>query len=165
MKAYPKERKEAILRRMMPPENKLVSELARETGITEQTLYTWRRQLKEQGIPVPGDGKNPEGWSSEDKFAVVLETAALNEAELAEYCRRKGLFVEQIAAWREVCRTANANAAEQARGQREQSKDDKKRIRELEKELNRKEKALAEAAALLVLRKKAQAIWGNNEED
>jgi transposase-like protein len=165
VKAYPKERKEAILRRMMPPENKLVSELARETGITEQTLYTWRRQLKEQGIPVPGDGKNPEGWSSEDKFAVVLETAALNEAELAEYCRRKGLFVEQIAAWREVCRTANANAAEQARSQREQSKDDKKRIRELEKELNRKEKALAEAAALLVLRKKAQAIWGNNEED
>jgi transposase len=140
VKAYPKERKEAILRRMMPPENKLVSELARETGITEQTLYTWRRQLKEQGIPVPGDGKNPEGWSSEDKSAVVLETAALNEAELAEYCRRKGLFVEQIAAWREVCRTANANAAEQARGQREQSKDDKKRIRELEKELNRKEK-------------------------
>jgi hypothetical protein len=47
---------------------------------------------------------------------VVLETAALNEAELAEYCRREGLFVEQIAAWREVCRTANANAAEQARG-------------------------------------------------
>lgn len=49
-----------------------------------QTLYTWRRQLKSQGMPVPGDGKNPEGGSSEDKFGVVLETAALNEAELAE---------------------------------------------------------------------------------
>ena len=69
VKAYSAERKEAVLRRMMPPENKAVSELARETGITEQTLYTWRRQLKNQGMPVPGDGKNPEGWSSEDKFA------------------------------------------------------------------------------------------------
>jgi len=165
VKAYSAERKEAVLRRMMPPENKAVSELARETGITEQTLYTWRRQLKDQGMPVPGDGKNPEGWSSEDKFAVVLETAALNEAELAEYCRRKGLDAEQIAAWREACRSANANAGEQARSCREQSKQDKKRIRQLEKELNRKEKALAEAAALLVLRKKAQAIWGDKEED
>jgi transposase-like protein len=165
VKAYSVERKEAVLQRMMPPENKPVSALAKETGITEQTLSTWRRQLKNQGMPVPGDGKNPEAWSSEDKFAVVLGTAALNEAELAQYCRRKGLYVEQIAAWREACRSANANAAEQARSQREQAKEDKKRIRQLEKELNRKEKALAEAAALLVLRKKVQAIWEDKEED
>jgi hypothetical protein len=78
--------------------------------------------IENQGMPVPGDGKNAEGWSSQDKFAVVLETAALNEAELAEYCRRRGLFVEQIAAWREACRTANATAGEQARSQREPSK-------------------------------------------
>ncbi len=71
----------------------------------------------------------------------------------------RGLYAEQIA-WREACRAANANAGEQARSQREQSKEDKKRIRQLEKELQRKEKALAEAAALLILRKKAQAIWG-----
>lgn len=149
----------------MPPENKLVSQLARESGITEQTLYTWRRQLRNQGMPVPGSGKNAEEWTSEDKFAVVLETAALNAAELAEYCRRKGLFAEQIATWRAACSSANANVAQQARGLREQSKGDKKRIRQLEKELLRKEKALAEAAALLILRKKAQAIWGDKEED
>ncbi|CAB3804024.1 hypothetical protein LMG28614_05937 [Paraburkholderia ultramafica] len=95
----------------------------------------------------------------------MLETAPLNAAELAEYCRRKGLYPEQIAAWRAVCQAANANAAEQAREQRHQSKDDKKRIQQLEKELQRKEKALAEAAALLILRKKVQAIWGNNEDD
>jgi transposase-like protein len=165
MKAYSAERKEALVRRMMPPENTLVSALARETGITEQTLYTWRRQAKGQGLAVPGDGKNPEGWSSEDKFAVVLEAAALNAAELAEYCRRKGLYPEQIAAWRAACQSANANAAEQAREQRHQSKDDKKRIQQLEKELQRKEKALAEAAALLILRKKVQAIWGDKEDD
>jgi transposase-like protein len=69
---------EAVVRRMMPPENAPVSALARETGITEQTLYTWRRETKGQGLAVPGDGKNPEGWSSEDKLAVVLEKAPLS---------------------------------------------------------------------------------------
>jgi len=162
---YSAERKEALLRQMMPPQNRLVSELARESGITEQTLYTWRRQLRSQGTPVPGSGKSAEEWSSEDKFAVVLETAALNESELSEYCRRKGLFAEQIATWRAACMSANASVAQQARSQQAQSKEDKKRIRQLEKDLQRKEKALAEAAALLILRKKAQAIWGDKEED
>jgi len=71
-------------------------------------------------------------WTSEDKFAVVLETAALNAAELAEYCRLKVLFAEQIATWRAACSSANANVAQQARAQREQSKGNKKRIRQLE---------------------------------
>src|ERR1700756_5967719 len=118
MKPYAEERKEALVRRMMPPENALVSALARETGITEQTLYTWRRQAKGQGLAVPGDGKNPEGGSSEDKFAVVLETAPLNAAELAEYCRRKGLYPEQIAAWRAARPSADAKAARQGAGER-----------------------------------------------
>src|SRR6202011_3481041 len=108
MKAYSAERKEALVRRMMPPENAPVSALARETGITEQSLYTWRRQAKGQGVAVPGDGKNPEGWSSEDKFAVVLETAPLNAAELAEYCRRKGLYPEQIAPGGAPCKETHA---------------------------------------------------------
>ena len=114
---------------------------------------------------MPGNGKKAEDWTSEDKFAGVLETAALNAAELAEYCRRRGVFAEQITTWRAICSSANANATQKARGVREQSKEDKKRIRELEKDLNRKEKALAEAAALLILRKKVRAIWGSNEED
>ncbi len=165
MKHYSGERKDAILRKMMPPENKSVSELARENGISEQTLYTWRRNLKSQGVPVPGNGKNAEEWSSKDKFGVVLETAHLNEAELGEYCRSKGLFAEQIAAWREACQDANEAPAERSREQREQSKSDRKKIKELERDLRRKEKALAEAAALIILRKKAQAIWGEPEDD
>ena len=165
MKRYSAERKEAILRQMMPPMNKLVSALARENGISEQTLYTWRRNLKSQGVPVPGNGKNAEEWSSEDKFGVVLETAHLNEAQLAEYCRSKGLFVEQIAEWRKACQEANAHPADRNREQREQSKSDKREIKQLKKDLQRKEKALAEAAALIILRKKAQAIWGEPEDD
>ena len=165
MKHYSAERKESILKQMMAPMNKSVSVLAREHGISEQTLYTWRHNLKSQGVPVPGNGKNAEVWSSKDKFGVVLETAQLNEAQLAEYCRSKGLYVEQIAQWRVACQEANASTVERNREQREQSQSDRKEIKQLKKELQRKEKALAEAAALIILRKKAQAIWGEPEED
>ena len=165
MNRYSVERKESVIQKMMPPHNTPIPELAAETGISDVTLYTWRKQARVEGIAVPADGKNPEKWSSEDKFAIVLEAASLNEAELAEYCRQKGLYVEQIAAWRKACLQANANSAAQAKAQREQGKKDRKQIKKLERELDRKDKALAEAAALLILQKKAQAIWGDGEAE
>jgi len=165
VKRYSLERKEAAVQKMMPPINTPISTLAVETGITEATLYNWRKQAKSRGLVVPGDGKNAESWSSSDKFSVVLEVAAFNEAELAEYCRRKGLHAEQITLWRQACMSANATAEEQERAFKEQTKQDKKHIKRLEVDLRRKEKALAETAALLVLRKKAHAIWGESEDE
>jgi transposase-like protein len=162
---YSIERREWVLRQMMPPGNRSVSELAEETGISAVTLYAWRKQARAAGAVVPGDGKSPEGWSSQEKFRVVLESAGLNETELAQYCRRKGLYVEQIRAWREACEQANASAQERSRSEREQSKAARKRIRDLERERKRDKAALAEAAALLLLRKKAEAIWGKGEDD
>jgi transposase-like protein len=165
MNRYSAERKESVMQKMMPPHNIPIPRLAEETGISDVTLYNWRKQARVEGIAVPADGKNPERWSSEDKFSIVLEAASLNEAELAEYCRRKGLYVEQITAWRKACLQANANSAAQAKAQREQSKKDRKQIKTLERELYRKEKALAETAALLVLQKKARVIWGDGEDE
>lgn len=92
---------------------------------------------------------------------MVVETAMLNETEIGEYCRKRGLYPEQLGAWRTSCEQANADKTViQRPGDR---RADKRRIQALERELQRKEKALAEAAALLVLRKKAQAIWGEGE--
>ena len=161
MARYSEELKASVIQRMMPPNNVPIAQLVKETGITDATLYTWRKKMRAQGVPVPGDGQNPEQWRSEDKFAVVLETAALNETELSEYCRKKGLFPEQVAQWKQACLTANAEAVEQRKQLAEERKLDKKKIKSLVRELNRKEKALAETAALLVLAKKARAIWGN----
>ena len=150
---------------MMPPANRTVSELAEETGITTVTLYAWRKQARAAGAVVPRDGKSPDGWSSQEKFRVVLESAALNETELGEYCRRKGLYVEQIREWRAACEQANASAQERSRSERERSKAARQRIRNLERESKRDKAALAEAAALLLLRKKAEAIWGKGEDE
>ncbi len=101
-------------------------------------------------------------WSPEAMFAVVVESAVLNEAELSEYCRKKGLYSEQIKAWKTACINANQVDTERRAQEQATSKRDKKRIKALEKDLRHKEKALAETAALLVLRKKLNALW---EED
>jgi len=162
---YSPERKEAVLKKMLPPHNRAISELAREEGISEATLYNWRKEARAAGRLMPDGDATPEGWSSRDKFAAVLETAALSEAEVAEYCRKRGLYPEQIRAWREACEQANDWEREQGRRWKEASQAQSKRTRELERELQRKEKALAEAAALLVLRKKAEAIWGEDGDE
>ena len=160
---YPKELKAMVLQRMMAPGNETIGMLAKEFNVTEATLYAWRREALKAGAVVGGTGAVPEQWSGAVKFAVVLETASLPQAELAEYCRRKGLYIEQVQAWRSQCEGAFEPAA--AGSNAAAVKVERKRIRELEKELHRKEKALAEAAALLILRKKASAIWGEKEEE
>ena len=165
MSRYSIERREWVLRQMMPPGNRTVSELAEEMGISAVTLYAWRKQARAAGAVMPGDGKSPEGWSSQEKFRVVLESAGLNETELGEYCRRKGVYVEQIREWRAACEQANASTQERSRLEREQSKAARQRIRNLERERKRDKAALAEAAALLLLRKKAEAIWGKGEDE
>lgn len=165
MPRYSEERKLAVLKKLLPPNNKSVNEVAREEGISEATLYNWRTKAKQQGNPVPGSGKTSDNWSAEAKLAVVIETATLSETELSEYCRQKGLYPEQVKEWKAACIQAQRSEAERGKQEREQSKKDKKRIKELERELNRKEKALAETAALLVLRKKLNALWGEKEDD
>ncbi|WP_448217153.1 transposase [Endozoicomonas sp. 2B-B] len=100
MARYSEEFKESIIQMMMPPNNNVPVSQLRDTGIPDVTLYTWRKKALSQGIPVPGNGKNPDQWTPENQLAVIIETAALNKAEMAEYCRKKGLFAEQIQQWK-----------------------------------------------------------------
>lgn len=165
MPHYNEEFREQTVRKMMPPNAQSVAQVSRESGVSEQTLYNWRNQFRHRGKAVPADPSNPENWSGENKLAVVIETAALNEQELAGYCRRKGLYVEQIARWREAAIAGAETQRPLSAAERRELQQERKKSRGLEKELKRKDKALAETAALLVLQKKARAIWGENEDD
>nr|WP_269077876.1 IS3 family transposase [Endozoicomonas montiporae] len=164
MASYSEELKQSVIQKMMPPNNTPVSQLVRETGISNWTLYSWRKKALSQGVPVPGNGKNPDLWTPENQLAVIIETAALNQAELAEYCRKKGLFAEQIQQWKEGFINRSPAQPESQSSQRkklsDEHKKDKQTIKKLERELKRKDKALAETAALLVLTKKAQGDLG-----
>ena len=158
---YSPELKDALLRRMLPPNNESITKISREEGISEQTLRNWRDKARREGYAASGTDAIPDNWSTQDKFLIVVETASMNETELAEYARKKGLYVEQIKAWKDACMNANGGVAKDASLLNRELKDSEKERRKLEKELQRKEKALAEAAALLVLSKKANAIWGS----
>jgi len=165
MVRYSPERKAAILKQLLPPHNKTVAEVARSEGISDATLYNWRKQAKQQGHPVPGKTSSTDDWSAEAKLAVVIETASLSAAELSQYCREKGLYPEQVQRWKEDCLQGFTNSKEQRQALRQQVRADKAEIKALQKELRQKEKALAETAALLVLRKKLRAFYGEDPED
>ena len=158
--SYSEEFREQAIRKMMPPNAQSVAQVSRDVGVAEQTLYNWRDRYRQQGNAVPADPSNPESWSGENKLAVVIETASLNETELAAYCRRKGLYAEQIARWRQSAIAGATTQPPLSLAERREQQRDRKQIRKLEKELRRKEKALAEAAALLILQKKPRRSGG-----
>ena len=156
MRGYSDAVKADVRRRMSPPHRQNVARISEELGIHVITLYNWRKAWRLQGEVVPASEKEPEGWSAADKFTVVLETAGLNDTELGAYCRERGLFPEQVSRWRQTATDANAKPlltmAEQ-KGLERLRAHDQREIKALKKELQRKEKALAEAVALLVQRK------------
>lgn len=164
-KQYSKERKEAVLRKMMSPEGCKISALSREEQIPEGTLHHWRYQARKKGLVLPEGSKSPAGWNSSDKFHAVVESSSFNKHELASYCRRKGIPPSMLEQWRTACAHANNWDEEQTRILKAERQESVQRIKELERELRRKEKALAEAAALLVLQKKSQAIWGETGDE
>lgn len=163
--AYNKELREAMVAKMLPPNNQSITKISKQEGIPEVTLRKWRDSARANGQAAPATDGGSDDWSTEDKFLIVVETSGMTETDLAEYCRKKGLYVEQIGRWKDACIQANGGVAQEATRLNKALKQKDKEFKSLEKELNRKEKALAETAALLVLRKKANAIWGNLMDD
>ncbi len=161
MNHYPKELKDSIIARMLPPNSIGVPELVQETGIPKDTLYTWRSKARNGKVKKQATQHGQ--LNSEAKFNIVLETAALNENELSKYCRSKGIFPLQIDAWRKTCISAHSQISH--KDEHTAIRNQTKIIKGLEKELRRKEKALAEAAALLILQKKVQFLWQGQEDE
>lgn len=160
---YSSQFKETILNKLSQS-GLSVRKFAAQEGINLSTLYSWQKQFNTSGLSVTKVSSS-EKWSSEEKFSVVLETATLSAVELSEYCRVKGLYPEQIKAWKLACIAGNTATKQVKRVKTTpEQKSDKNRIKELERELRRKEKALAETAALLVLGKKFDAYWKEKED-
>jgi len=159
-----------LVQKMLLPNARPVSVLAREAGVPEGTLFRWKKETTLRGMTAnrpddktPSPAKPPQQWSSEAKLAVVLEAAAVPEAELGAYLRSKGLHAAQLAEWRKQMLAGLDGRGSKA--DRKAASVEARRVRDLERELRRKDKALAEAAALLILKKKAQAIWGGEDDN
>jgi len=152
--------KEAMVMKLTSPGAQSANSLAQEVYIPQSTLSRWVRKYAKMG-KAGGvmKAKRAQDWSAEEKLEAVLEYERLEEEEKGKYLREKGLHSVHIEGWKN-------QIIEGLKGSRSGKKDSRdKKIKELEKELGRKEKALAEAAALLVLKKKADAIWGDREDE
>lgn len=156
MKHYPKERKDAVIAKMAS--HRSLPELAAEEQISLPTLYAWHRKAREEGLLMPSGDDTPDGWNSVDKFNAVLQTASMSQTEIAEFCRAKGLYLEQIQRWKNACQNANDWNQKQSSELEKERRKDRSNLKQLQAELRRKERALAEAAALLVLQKKFNAL-------
>ena len=80
-----------IRKRMSPPSRETVTEISRATGISRQTLYSWRHQWKREGELVPASSSAAEEWDSSDKLAAVIQAAGLNGVDLGAYCSERSL--------------------------------------------------------------------------
>ena len=154
---YSRERKEFILSKLLEG-NCSVAELSKKEGISTKTLYAWRKQANRSGLSM-SNRQSPSSWNKHRKFTVVLETASFNSEQLSAYCRENGLYPEQIAQWREACMQGIESSLIDPKKAKEQVRELKKDKQQLERELRRKDKALAESAALLVLAKKYRPLW------
>jgi transposase-like protein len=160
---YTKEQKDRVLDLLRDPNSPSISKIAKNEGISPKTIYVWRSELRKQGVLLPGC-KGTSKWTSRDKFMAVLETASMNQEGISQYCREKGMYPDDIKHWRQACEDANDWDKAKNKEIKKSLSAEKEKVRKLTKDRNRKERALAEAAALLVLQKKAQAIWGEEEE-
>jgi transposase-like protein len=150
---------------LLPPYNYSLRRIANELSIGAATVSKWRKELVSEDLLKEDVEQKTENFTAEQIFSFVIETSTMTEHELAEYCRSKGLFVEKVKEWRTISIQAHQSKAENQYKQDSIRRSDKKKIKTLEKELARKNQALAETAALLVLREKFNALWETSEED
>ena len=158
--------KARMVERLTGPHAMSASALARETGVAQATLSRWlkaaatvRSMAKtKDATPAAAPART---WTAEQKLAAVLEATTLSGDALGAWLRRNGLHAEQLAQWRAAALGGLDGATTTARAAAPSAR----RVRELERELRRKDKALAEAAALLVLRKKLDALSADGASD
>ncbi len=165
MKTYTERFKRAMVQRMLLPKGPTASALAVEVGVPQRTLSRWVRELgtlrlvsnTNEKVEVSGS-RRPEDWSAPERLRAVIESSKLSGDALGEFLRREGLHEETLEEWRAAALDGLTPASARNRGS------ERKRIKRLERELVRRDKTLAETAALLVLQKKVRDLWGDADE-
>jgi len=148
-----------------------VKNIADDLGVGHSTLGKWIALAREQKLEPIQDNKvahmtvdkRPQDWSAEEKLNMVIACASLDEEKVSELCRKQGVFPHHINQWKQEF--VNGSSAKKDVGKRSENKTLRQENKALKKELNRKDKALAETAALLVLQKKVNEIWGSGEDN
>ena len=137
-----------------------MAEICDEEGVKYSTADNWVRKRKRDMSIDMKKPKSSAKYSAEQKLKILIDTGSLSEAELGAYLRKEGLFSAQLDEWKKefLLSVSSIKKPKKSKDARDQ------KIKSLEREILRKDKALAEASALLILQKKVSLIWGNNDE-
>jgi transposase len=156
--------KARMVARMAGPESISACALAREVGVSQASLSRWLLKARSlRGMSQHEESsKSPRSWTPQEKFRVVVEASRLKPDELGAFLRREGLHEAQLREWMQAA--VEGLGASSAPGSQRVKNEDKRRIRELERELRRKDSALAEVTAILALQKKLRALWGDADD-
>jgi len=154
--SFSEEFKRVAVEKFLNRGNRKVEELCKELGTSSNSVYYW---MKKYGKFPSTMKKQSKDLTSKEKIELVIAYFALDEAERGGWLRQHGLHSHQIEQWQKQMAQGLESKKDPERA------NDKQKIKELERQLARKEKALAEAAALLVLKKKADALWGSEEDE
>ena len=157
MARYGQAFKDRVVARLLPPKSAALEVVSREMGIELGTLERWREDAQSR----PARGR---AWTAGARLEAVITTAAMSEADKSAWCRERGVYPAELGKWRSSATAALAEP-EEARARPQATRADRKRIKELERDLLRKDRALAETAALLVLSKKVAAIFNKGEDE
>lgn len=155
MARYGQTYKDRVVARLLPPESSPVEVVSREIGVSASTLERWRAEALAVAAGEPPDLRRHR-WTPAARLEAVIATAAMDEATRSGWCREQGLYPADLEAWKQAAVTG---LGELRAAHATEARQDRRRIKELERELNRKDKALAETAALLVLSKKLSAVF------
>lgn len=172
-KSFPEDFKQSIITKLLQPTGPSVLELSNKYNISKSTFYKWLRQHnakinnKEQNTVSVNISKKLEYnyHTAEGKLKAVIETASLKEEEIGIYCRENGIYSIDLQEWKQQFINGFETVAIKKNELRNKYLHLEKDYKKLKSELNRKEKALAEVSALLVLQKKVNLIWGEKEDD
>ncbi len=163
MAIYSEEFKKSIVKKILSNPAISMRYVAKENGLAFSTTHGW---LKKYGndIQNPCDSlkKSPKDWTLEERFNILLETSSLTEEACGIYCRQKGIYQYQLNEWREIFMKTKMDTKHEELVELKILRAENKALK---KELNRKDRALAETSALLILKKKADYLWGEIEED
>ena len=165
--------KASVLSKALAPNAPGVIELAKEFNIPKATIYTWVCNMKNKNKHNKKEivQQRPKDQSPAFKLQAVLDTLGKTEQEQSAYCRTHGLYYNHIEAWKQQileslgAATGTTDKGSNAKENKAASQKIQDEMKHLKSDLNRKDKALAELTALLVLKKKADLLWGESEDD
>ena len=155
--------RQAAVQKLHSRGSRNVEDIARDLGVSTWSLYQWAKRYSAATSPgVKKSERRPQDWSAAEKLQAVIEYEGLAADKRGEFLRRQGLHSEHLASWKKSMQSGLEPAGKLMKGERAL---ERRKIQELERELRRKDKALAETTALLVLKKKADLIWGTGENE